>query len=490
MTATQGAQDAAPQQQIPYGAEWQRLFVHELVDDDRFGDLMAAHVEARYLDNEIAQWVVATCAVHRQRYGVQPSWAALEEYARRLEPGTRQLYVLGLEQIRQAPTRDAMWVRATAVDWVKRNVFARGFLGARDLFNANKVDAAYDSLMREMDRFNDVVLDSDAVEESWLFEDLPRRQAERASNLRNTATPTGIPQLDQLLGGGLDLGMLGIWMAYSKVGKTTMLINLGRVAVRACMRNVAHFYFEGTQKQITNRYDASFSAELYNAVKRGDFGGERYYALWQEYQHYQRKLYVRGFRGRWDYSVLDIWEALERLRRREGWEPDVLIVDYADLLRGRGSHANEWDSNAAAYRDLKTLAEKRRGYALWTAAQAKKPQSDTYDTVPHVLKSNDLGGRYEKVKVADFLASMNATLEERSIQGLMRVWVEAVRDNPAGREFTVPVDHDRMLFGLGAGLDRQPYGAMPQMGGAPPSATAAPAAIGYRQATVPLGDVR
>lgn len=258
---------------------------------------------------------------------------------------------------------------------------------------------------------------------------------------------------------------------------TTMLINLGRVAART-YRNVAHFFLEGTQEQITNRYDASFSAELYNAVKRGDFGTQKYESLFAEYQFLRRKLYVRGLTDRWNYTVEDIFDVISGLKRQHGWVPDALIVDYADLLRGRGHYSDDLDSNAAAYRDLKTLSQKGRGFAVWTAAQAKKPKEADYDTKPRILKVSDLGGRAEKVRCADFLASLNATLEERTVKGIIRLWVEAVRDNPAGVEIVVPIDAARMLFGAGAGVQVQPASA----GATPPGVPQ----MGYHQTTAGL----
>lgn len=472
-------QPSDPQaEKLPFGAAWQRVFVHMLVEDEHFAEAVAPHLRPKYLESEIHQWVWATAVAHRERYRVFPSWSVLEEAAKKLDPKMRPIFELGLTEVRQAPTQDADWVRSTAVDWIRRNVFVRAFASAKDTYNAGKVDAAYDTLMREMDVFSAVALDREAVTESWHFDDLPSRQAKRwMDQTRITATPTGIPELDQLLGGGLDLGQMGVWMSYSKVGKTTMLVNLGRVATRVAQRNVAHLFFEGSINQISNRYDASFSAEIYNAVKRGEFGSEKYRNLFDEYQYLRGKLYIRGFTDNWDYTVEDIWNAIDRQRRLRGWVPDVLIIDYADLIKGRGHYDNDYDSNAAAYRDLKTLSTKRRGYALWTAAQAKKPSDDSYDTRPHLLKSNNLGGRYEKVKVADFLGSMNATLEERTVHGVMRIWVEAVRDNLGGKEITMPCDFDRMLFGAGAGLGR----VLPPspMTAPPPNAT--PPALGYRQ---------
>lgn len=459
--------DEAPAQQLPFGAEWQRSFIAQIVEDEQFAQSVIEEVEPKWFEGEVLQWVWASLREYRRTYHCQPSWWILEELAKRLDERVREPIRIGIQQLRQTPLQEAEWVRRTALEWIRRSVFVRAFRASRDLYNAGKFEPAYDALMSEMDRFQDLG-SSEARNESWLADELPARQARRwAEQTQTSVTPTGIPELDRLLGGGLDRGQLGILMAWSKVGKTSVLVNLGRVAARQG-RQVAHYYFEGTHTQITNRYDASFSAELYASVRRGEFGSERYARLYQEYQFLSKKLWVKGFTERWDYSVQDIWDDLQRLRRRHGWVPDVVIVDYADLLHARGHYDNELDSNAAAYRDLKTLSTKAQGYAIWTAAQAKKPKDDSYDIKRTVLKAPDLGGRYEKVKVADVLASLNATLEERSILGVMRLWVEAVRDDPAGVEIQVPIEFERMLWGAGA-TPKQPIVHAAPPGETPPT---------------------
>jgi hypothetical protein len=480
MSAAIDLHGAAEGEKLPFGPDWQRVLTHLLIEDERFADVIRPYLRNEYLESDIHKWVWATALAHRERYRVFPSWTALEEAARKLDPKMRPMFELGLAQVRHAPTHDAEWVRATAVEWVRRNVFVRAFGASRDLYNVGKLDLAYDTLMAEMDRFAEVALATETINESWLAEDFTKRQAQRfQAQTYGTVTPTGIPRLDAAMNGGLDLGQFGLFMSYSKVGKTTMLVNIGRVAVRTRYRNVAHFFFEGSMDQLGNRYDASFSAEIYTAVRSGNISDERYRDLFQQYQHYKSRLYLRGFVDKWEYTIEDVWHAIDRLRRKFGWQPDVVLLDYADLLKGRGSsYDNEYDSNAAAYRDIKTLSTKGRGYAIWSAAQAKKPTNDTYDIKPHLLKSNDLGGRYEKVKVCDALISMNATYEERAKLGLMRLWVEALRDNPGSFEIEVPCDYDRMVFGAGAGLNRVlPPVAMAQP--PPPNATAPQ--LGYRQ---------
>lgn len=458
-------------EKLPFDGQWQQQLAILLLRDDDLAEALKDHVRPNYFEADLCRWIWSEALEHKKKYGRVPSELILQEKVQRLGPRIRQLYETGLRQLCQAPLTDVQYLRDTVLEWVRRNVFAEGFRKARDLYNrGTEIGQVYDVLMREMDRFEDIRLER--VQEGWLYDELATREARRTDKVdRASRVGTGVAELDKMLGGGPEPGFLGLWMAYSKAGKSMWLINQGVVATLAYYQPTAHFILEGSLEQLSNRYDASLSAELYTSVCRGELGTARYASLFADYRFYRSKLYLRAFTDRWNYSVPDLHEALRRMWRLRGWRPTVLIVDYADLLRADGQHDDEFGSQAASYSQLKTLSTKDRGYIIWTAAQAKKPTARDFDLKPTLLKSSDLSGRYEKIKVADFVGSLNATLQERT-EGRMRLWIEAVRDGVANREISIAADYGRMIFGDRANL-------RPGSNGAPPPN--APPGLGYRQ---------
>ena len=224
---------------------------------------------------------------------------------------------------------------------------------------------------------------------------------------------------------------------YVVTHNTTMLVQHGKAATRDAYTDTAHFVFEGARKQVSARYDAAFSGELYHKVKRGAMDADRYNALWRQCQLMRRKLVIRGFTDRWDYSAQDIHDELKTLKRSFGFVPKVVIVDYGDLLTGREKHyKNDYEKQKAAYRDLKSLAN--RGYAVWTASQAQRPEKGSED-VAHLIQSRQIADAYEKIRVADFIGSLNRTNLEKS-SNVMRMYAELYRDNAADNWVVVEAD--------------------------------------------------
>jgi hypothetical protein len=201
--------------------------------------------------------------------------------------------------------------------------------------------------------------------------------------------------------------------------------------------------------QTATRYDTAFSDELYSRVKTGDIDNKKYELLLSEYRMMQTKLVVRAYTDRWDYSVLDVHEEIRSLKREYNWEPQLIIVDYGDLLRGREKHyANETEKQRAAYRDLKSLAN--RGYGVWSASQAKRPKEGD-ENKPRWLRSHDVADCYDKIRVSDFGGSINHTLDERN-QKIARLLAEYYRDNEAEQTTVVRADFSKMVIREEPGL--------------------------------------
>lgn len=228
---------------------------------------------------------------------------------------------------------------------------------------------------------------------------------------------------------------------YVVTHNSTLLVNMG-VAAAVQGRRIAHFVFEGKRQKIADRYDAAHMNEEYHKVRRAELSSpKKYNATFEKYQYMKGNLMLRGYTERWDYTVLDIHEDLKRWKREKGWEPDLLIIDYGDLVGGRDKHySSETEKQKAAFRDFKSLAN--RGYAVWTASQARRPEKGAEDR-EHLVRAREIADCYEKVRVADFLGSHNITRDEKR-QKRSRLFAELYRDNEAELEIPLHCDFSRM----------------------------------------------
>jgi hypothetical protein len=395
--------------------------------------MVSEHLMPQFFENEVLAWAFSFCQRYRESYSTYPSVKVLRQQCATLDSRVRPMYQAAVDQIQNASLQDDQWMRDQTLDFIKRSIFVRTYQETRQLYNTGKVEDAYDLMMQRMEQLTKTTWEP-ADEEDY-FEELARRHDERMNtDPAKASAGTGFPTLDRILAGGLSIGEAGCWVAYAKCGKSTMLINHGLAATMLELRQTAHFVFEGARSQAATRYDAAFLDEFYNDIKRGVVDADKYTKAWQQAQALKGLLKIRGFTERWDYNITDVSDALRTWKRNDGWEPEVIILDYGDLLNGREKkYPNETAKQMAAFRDIKSLAN--RGYRIWTASQAQRPTDGSEDN-PHYIFARQIADCYAKVRVLDFIGSINSTRQEKR-EGRARLYAELYRDNAA--DWKIPI---------------------------------------------------
>lgn len=438
---------------FPFGVEFQIKLIKVLMLDNA-GDLIMYQVKPSYFESVELRWIYAEMFKYFEAYNSMPTWMVLKQLAyQSADPKFRPTIIQMLEYQEHLIVQDETWIRSKILEWIRQNIFHSAFKETKLLWDNGKRELAMDHMAKKMETINEAIWKK--VDRAWFFEELGQREARRIhlSSSPNSIV-TGIPDLDKVMCGGLSPGELGIWIAYAKGGKSSLLMNHGAVAVRAQFKKVLHIVLEGSVSLIENRYDSWFSDSYYSSLKSGGLDSNRYNQLWTEYLHLKNKLIIRGFTEQWDYSILNVEEELKTIRKQYGWIPDLIIIDYGDLLQGRSKpYSSPWMSERDAFRDMKLLAN--RGFAIWTASQAQRPDTKNYDVVENLIKVNQIAGGIEKVRVADFIGSINATLEEKG-KGIARLFAEAYRDNEAGKVIYINSDLSKMKMG---GTVQAPNGA-------------------------------
>ena len=445
MVTKQPVTHEPPDVPFPFGVPFQMKLLKLLMLDGGLVDEAMRHIQPHYFETPELRWCCQRLQDYHKAYGGLPTIDVLRQLA------VHELKLSGtlhpvLDQMDQVHLQEEQFLKDHFLDWVKQNVFHQSFREATGLWNNNKRQEAIDHMQKRMEEVEKVHWEK--YDDEWLYDAAGQRELAREHAWEDQikpSIPTGIPGVDQVLDGGLAIGELGIWIAYSGHGKSTLLMNHGAEAARYGKR-VAHFILEGSRSLIANRYDAYHSQIAYGLVKKGQMGGAAYQHMMQEYQFLKRRVLLIPLLEKWDYTILDIDARLKHYKRTHGWVPEMVIVDYGDLLHGRSPpYAAPWMSERDCFRDLKLLSN--RGYAVWTASQAQRPTAKNYDITEHLIKIAQIAGGIEKVRVADFVGSINMTVQEKNETKQARLWCEKYRDAAAGKVVHVPMDLSMMTFG-------------------------------------------
>lgn len=470
-----GFQPVSPAQSsnLPFGIDFQGMLLKLLLSEPQFSRTVCEHVKPHFFQNEAHAWAWGMATHYRQSYGQFPTVNYVLDTAVHLGAQHGQVYAAALARVRDTPVTDELALRDRTLDFIRRNIFRQSILDGKDLYNAGKFDAAYDLTMGQMETIKNVSFE--AADRGWLAEEFADRHIQRQpDSMVQKLIGTGIPELDKILEGGAYPKFLGILIAYAKAGKTTFLINLCAVAARAYRKRSIFFILEGSRELVEQRFDALLTGELYSKVKRGEVDAGKYAAAFAELQYLRRLVVLRAFTDDWETNVLHFWEELKELRRSYQWEPEAIFTDYVDLMKGRPGkrYSTPEEEASEACKDLKNL-HNRTGAAGWTVSQVQRPKDAQLDVTPHILYSRQIAGCYARVRHADYIGSLNQTVQERA-QKLLRLFSELYRDNEANHVALVNADFSHMKFGG------------PVVAASPNGATFDPNMLGVSQ-TKPLG---
>jgi replicative DNA helicase len=429
-----------------FSAEFQRAMLRLMMDDEGFCDVCMKYLQGRYFENGALAWVFGLIAEYHKSYARPPSSFVIQEQIRRMSADQQSAVWPTVYAIISQPCADPEYVSSRVVEFVKRNLIVEGVQHLRTLYNGNKLDDCIAFFEERSTQIASISLS--APDRSFFFEELEQRQlrrkADAAQEHLNTFS-TGIKDLDRVLDGGLHRGELGIWVGYPKTGKSMMLRWLAFFAVRALRIPVLYFVLEGGREQTEDSLETAFALERAQLIRRGQMDGAKEALLQAEYRELKHLLVLRGYtkdENTWNASVLDFTAELRELKQKHGFVPRLIIVDYGDLMgaREKGRDMSTTEIQKSAFRDLKSLCGRDKGYALWTASQAQRPGNGADTNEQHVLKAHKIADSYEKVRAADFIGSVNRTIGE-SEREAARIYAELYRSAPAGRLISIKTDY-------------------------------------------------
>lgn len=246
--------------------------------------------------------------------------------------------------------------------------------------------------------------------------------------------PTGITELDLLIKGGLRAKQLGIVIAASGAGKSLSLASFAKRAVIGGFK-VVYYTLELSEVEIAQRFDSSFSHIEINIIEDSLDSVET--LLDDLGNKYGNQLIIKEYPTR-GATVDTIRSHLHQLKGID-FIPDLIIVDYGELLKPLTNYNDEYADQGVIYADLRGIAGEFDA-ACWSACQVNRAgQNVELLTREHIAES------MKKVFIADLVIPISRTREE-VINNLARLTTEKNRNGPEARTIPIASDYKRMCF--------------------------------------------
>ena len=244
---------------------------------------------------------------------------------------------------------------------------------------------------------------------------------------------TILPTLNRELEGGLSAKELAMVVAPPGVGKSVFLVNQG---VHSLMegRKVLYVSLEMSEDKIAQRFDSVMTLiNQKNLPAKQEILQERLDVFKATFPG--GELIIKEF-PTGVASVSTIRGLLSQLKNFEGFVPDLLIVDYLELL-GSNREGPEYQVQEMLARELRGLAVEHK-MLVWTATQTNRQ-----GTRVNVITDAELGDSYGKFRTVDYAVSLNQT-EEEFDEERMRCYVMKSRNGKTRFVTGVSIDYNTL----------------------------------------------
>jgi len=392
-----------------YGYSFQIKLIAALFKDRLFLQQVSDILKPEFMESESNKWIVETVINYFTEYSSLPTLEVMKVRLDDVDNDVLKTTIVDtLKQVtKQFEAEDIKFIEQEALDFCKNQTLKTAIMESVNLLQAGE----YDSIKEKIDTAMKAGSERDIGHQYNIDID------DRFSESTRKTVHTGWNVVDDLMDGGLGPGELGVFVAPAGIGKSWGLVNVAANAVKKGL-NVCFYTLELSAPYVGLRFDSVFTGIAAQNLK--------YHIdeVKECVEKLEGNLIVKYYPTK-SATVNTIKAHLDRCHI-QGFKPDVIVVDYADLLRGNGKEIRHELGNI--YEDLRGLAGEYE-IPVWTASQANRSALED-----DVIGAEKIAESYSKIMTADFVLSLSRKIEDK-VAGTGRWHVIKNRFGPDGITF-------------------------------------------------------
>jgi replicative DNA helicase len=394
-----------------FGSEFQSKVLAALLQDRSFVEQTLDMISAEYFESDSTKWIVTTIVEYFGKYRKVPTPQVFKiELQKVSSEVTRVAVQQQLRSVgRHLTDSDLAYVKDKFLQFCKNQKLKSAILKSVELLETHQYDGIK-TLIDEALRAGQ----SRDFGHDWK-KDIDKRLSVAAR--KTIATPWDC--INGVMDGGLGPGELGAVMAPTGAGKSWMLAAQGAKALKDGLR-VLHFTLELNDCYTGLRYDTIFTGIEPKELRHN------YEKVKATIDKVPGQIVIKYFPSR----TVNANRLFAHIRQMDanGFKPDLLIIDYADLMISNRRVDTRYEQLGAIYLELRSLAGELN-IPCWTASQTQR--SSISD---EIIQADKIAESFQKVMTADFVMSLSRTLEDKAA-GTARVHIIKNRFGPDGITF-------------------------------------------------------
>jgi replicative DNA helicase len=398
-----------------YGTGFQIKVLSSLLTHKEFLTNIHDVLSEEYFDNSAHKWIINEILKYYSKYHTTPSMDVIKTEVKKIDNEVLQLSIK--EQIKEAykaSEEDLVYVEEEFSNFCKNQQLKKALMTSVELLKAGD----YDSIRHLVD--NALKAGGDKNLGLEYNKDIETRYREES----RMVIPTPWELFNKLFQGGLGDGDFGLIFGNPGGGKSWTLIALGGHAVRLGY-NVVHYTLELSESYVGKRYDAFFTGIPVNLIH--DYKDR----VQETVNSLEGNLIIKEYSpGKASMSTI---EAHIKKTIDQGTKPDLIIIDYVDLLRSKRSKGDRKEEIDDIYISTKGLARELKT-PVWSVSQVNRAGAKD-----DIIEGDKAAGSYDKIMITDVAISLSRKKEDK-VAGTGRFHIMKNRYGGDGMTYGAKID--------------------------------------------------
>jgi len=382
------------------GNTFQIQLLNQIIVDKEFGRSIIQVLESNYFDNKYFKLILQMIKEYFAKYDHVPTFETLEQITKsEIQQELAAKIVLDtIVKIKDVTHEGSQFVQEKAMKFCKQQELQKAISKAQKVIDGGEFEN-YDQL-------------EELVREALQIGEREDGMADVFFNLDDVLNddyrhpiPMGIPGIDRLLKGGLAKGEIGVVLAPTGVGKSTILTKICNHAFNLGY-NVLQIFFEDNPKIIQRKH-----ITLWTKIHPDELSNKKAEVL-EQVVKIKETMDNRLILKKLPSDTLTMNQIKNQVRKliADGIKVDMILLDYIDCVVPDKNLGDEWKSEGSVMRGFEAMCHELN-IVGWTATQGNRSSISS-----EVVTTDQMGGSIKKAQVGHVIISIAKTLQQKEMK--------------------------------------------------------------------------
>jgi replicative DNA helicase len=382
------------------GNTFQLQLLNQIIVDKDFSHSIIDVIENNYFENKYFKIIIQMIREYYVKYDHTPSFETLDQITKsELQQEIASKIVLDtIKKIKDAPIDGVGFVQEKALKFCKQQELQKVMGKAQKIIDGGEFEN-YDTL----EELVKSALQVGAKDTSML--DVFSNLEQVLEDDYRHPIPMGIPGIDRLLKGGLAKGEIGVILAPTGVGKSTILTKMANHAFNLGF-NVVQIFFEDNPKVIQRKHFT-----LWTKIHPDDLSEKRD-EVTTKVREIEESMPNKLIMKKLPSDTMTMLQIKNQIRKMvsDGIKVDMIVLDYIDCVVPDKNLGDEWKSEGSVMRAFEAMCHEMN-IVGWTATQGNRASISS-----EVVTTDQMGGSIKKAQVGHVIISVAKTLQQKEMK--------------------------------------------------------------------------